>query len=632
MATKYDESSITGFTRDLEKIQAKPTLYIGELGAAGINTIVREPCDNGVDEARAGRNTLVSIFVENDGSYWIQDDGVGIPCKMHKTMKINTLTHVLTNLQSSGKMSGDAYKSAIGTHGVGIKATNALSTKFQVWTYRADAGGWHYTEFANGVEKVKVKKCLAPKLPNKKTAKKGTVVRFVPDVKFFGKAKANVKQIADWAEMTSYMNAGLRIQLSSGGKFKEWLSKGGIREYLDKRLVTLKATPMSKKFVFHNTETLELALEFADVEGSEVEFFTNTIRNVELGVHADDMYRALTDSLKPFKGKLEYTPSDLKEGLVGVLNYKINAPQFDSQTKEKLVDGRVKGKCYTECFAVFSEFFDKNKTLAKDIVTRASELRKKTSEFLKDKKLIKNVKNANSGLASKIAGISANSKVPIDRRELYIVEGDSAGGTAKLARDSTFQATYQIKGKPLNVMEAAKDALNKNKELASLMAGLGLDLSKANPLDNLKFGRIIYLADPDVDGKHIQCLLSSVFWKFTPQLFARQQIYIVKSPEYMAEHKGQIIFGSSKEVLYKKAGTQKIDVRHIKGWAEISAGPMRTIAFQIGTRRLLRLLPPKDKTGAKRFEALMGKDAGFRKTLLGVVSSASVAAAKKAGK
>lgn len=284
MTKKYDESSITGFTRDLEKIQARPTLYIGELGQTGINTIVREPCDNGVDEARAGRNKLISIFADSDGSYWIQDEGVGIPVKVHSKMKISTLTHVLTNLQSSGKMSGDAYKSAIGTHGVGIKATNALSSLMEVWTYRDDAGGWHYTKFEKGIEKVKVKKSKAPKLPNKKTPKKGTIIRFIPDEKFFGKAKADMTAIAAWAEMTSYMNVGLCIRLTHKGKTQEWLSKGGIKEYLDKRLVALKATPMSKKFVFHNTETIEMAIHFADVEGSEMEFFTNTIRNIEFGV------------------------------------------------------------------------------------------------------------------------------------------------------------------------------------------------------------------------------------------------------------------------------------------------------------------------------------------------------------
>lgn len=617
---KYTENEISGFTRDLEKIQAKPQLYIGATDANGIFTILREPSDNAVDEARAGRNSLISISIPGDGSFWIQDSGIGIPVKMHPVMKISTLTHVLTNLQSSGKMKGDAYKSAIGTHGVGIKATNALSKLLEVWTYREDAGGWHYTKFEYGHEKVKVKKCSAPKLPNKTTPKKGTIIRFIPDEKFFGKSKLDVKQVAAWCKMTAYMNAKLKIELNYKGKTKSWFSKDGIKSYLAKRLVDLKATPISPKYVFHNSETLELAMHFADVEGSAMEFFTNTVRNIEEGVHADDMYAALMASLKPFRGKLKFNLSDIKEGLVGVLNYKINAPQFDSQTKEKLVDGRVKGACYKECLDTFEKFFASNKPLAKQLVQRAAALRQKTSEFLKDKKLIKNVKGAIRGLSAKLADVS-NNKTPVADRELYLVEGDSAGGSAKVARHREFQATFSLKGKPLNVMETTKDKVNANKEIAGVFAGIGLDLSKKNPLEHIRFGKIIFLTDPDVDGCHINTLLMTLFWKYLPDLYKDGRIYMVASPEYMTRHKGKIYFASSVKALYKKVGTEKIDIQHIKGWGELDAIDMQPIAFDVGGRKLFKILPPRDKNGVLQFQALMGKKATYRQKLLNVVVS-----------
>jgi DNA gyrase/topoisomerase IV subunit B len=201
---------------------------------------------------------------------------------------------------------------------------------------------------------------------------------------------------------------------------------------------------------------------------------------------------------------------------------------------------------------------------------------------------------------------------------LTLANGCVVHNTAKLARFKDFQATFKLKGKPLNVMEASKDQILKNTELAALFAGIGLELSRKAPLEGLKFGRIIYLADPDVDGKHIHTLLDTVFWKFTPELFKRGQIFSVVSPEYMAKHKGKMLFGSSKESLYKKAGTTKLDVQHIKGWAEIEAPEMREIAFDIGKRKLLRIMPPKDAKGRKEFESLMGKDPTFRKKLLGV--------------
>jgi DNA gyrase subunit B len=617
--TKYTEREITFFKSDLEKIRAKAAMYIGPVDDAGIFTILREAMDNAVDEARAGRNSLVHVLIDPAGAFWVVDAGVGIPVKPHPKAKISTLTHVLTALQSSGKMSGDAYKSAIGTHGVGIKATNALSKSFEVWTYRKDAGGWHHTSFERGVEKTKPKKVTAgPKLPNGTKPKLGTVVRFVPDEQIFAKSKLQKQQLLTWCEMTAFMNAGLRIVVTPPqGKPREWFSKRGILEYLEKRLVELKATALNKKPLIYTSGTLELALSFGDVEGSAMQFFTNTIRNQDEGFHAESFYRALVESLKPFKGKLEYTPTDLREGLVGVLNYKIDAPQFSSQTKEKLVDVRMKEPCYKECLEMLTKYWQANKTLAKDLVSRAAELRKKTADFLKDKKLIKQVKGASRALSAKMADVSG-SKVPFSERELFLVEGDSAGGTAKLARDKSFQATFALRGKPLNVMEATKDKVNGNTEIAGIFAGIGLDLSAADPLAKIRFGKIVYLADPDTDGCHIRTLLHALFWRYLPDLFKQGRIYMVLSPEYLTKYKGKTYFGANKEALYKLCGTEKLDIRHIKGWGEISAEDMQAIAFTKGQRQLLQVNPPEDKKGVARFQALMGKDSNYRKQLLGV--------------
>jgi len=612
----YDESSISGFKRDLDKIRAKPAMYIGPIDGSGIFTILRELLDNAVDEARAGRNDIIRIYIDK-GVFWVSDNGVGIPVKKHATMGISTLTHVLTNIQSSGKMKAGAYTSAIGTHGVGQKATNALSKQFQCWTYRKDAGGWHTTAFAQGKETKKVGKCNAPKLPDGKKPKLGTVISFSPDEKIFGKAKLDVKKLHEWCEITAYMNAKLRIELWDNGKVKSWYSKEGIKSYLEKLMTDLKATSLSKKFVFCNSQSLEMALHFADVEGEEVTFYTNTIKNVDKGVHADSFYKALFDSLKPYKKKNEYTPSDLREGLVGIFNYKVDAPQFSSQTKEKLVDVRVKEPCYQECLEVLTKFWTENKSLAAQVVSRAAELRKRTADFLKDKKLIKNVRAAHKGLAAKLADV-ANSKTPFSEREIYLVEGDSAGGTGKVARDKNFQAVFSLKGKPLNVMEASKDKVNGNKEIAGILAGIGLDLGHKTPLDNIKFGKIIFLADGDVDGKHINCLLMGLFWKYLPDLFRQGMIYMVDAPEYMCKHKGKTYFSKTKKGMYKKVGAEKIDIRHIKGWGELDAVDLQPIAFDLKGRKLLRVLPPKEKKGVLEFQALLGKHSGFRKKLLGI--------------
>ena len=614
---KYDESSVSYFSSDLQKIRAKPAMYIGPVDASGIFTIIREPADNAVDEARAGRNKLIHIYVNKDGSFIVLDQGVGIPVKLHPKAKISTFTHVLTNLQSSGKMSGDAYKAAIGTHGVGLKATNALSSSMEAFTYRKDSGGWHGTSFEGGKERSRVKKCRPPELPDGSRPKLGTVIRFTPDNKIFGKStKLDISQLRLWCEVTAYMNAGLTIKLTNEkGKTNTWFSKKGITEYLQKRISDLKATQIGSKIVEYHSGTIELALAFTDTEGCETQFYTNTIRNVDGGFHADNFFKALKDSLKEYTSKKqEYTVSDLKEGLVGIFNYKVDAPQFSSQTKDKLVDTRISKPCYDESLKLLKDFWAKNKSLAKQIVINAVMIRSKTQDFLKDKKLIRNVNGAKKNLATKLAGISG--KTPIEKRELFLVEGDSAAGTAKRARFKDFQAVYPLRGKPLNVMEAKKEKVNANAELANILAAIGVDLSGKK--HDIGYGKIIFLTDPDVDGRHINCLLLAFFWKYMPYLFKDGRIYVLRSPEYNAWHRGQVYFGMTKESVYKQAGTQKLDIQHIKGWGEIQDVDMQPIAFDPDVRRLYRVLPPKDKQGKINFEALMGNDATYRKSLLGV--------------
>lgn len=615
--SKYTEDSISYFATELEKLRAKPQMYIGPTDDSGIFTILREAMDNAVDEARAKRNKLIHVFL-TDKDFWVVDEGVGIPVKKHPEAKISTLTHVLTALQSSGKMKGDAYQSAIGTHGVGIKATNALSKSFEVWTYRDDAGGWHYTKFEKGVEKSPVAKAKAPKLPSGATPKSGTVIRFTPDEQIFLKSKLKLTQLLTWCEITAYMNAGLTIRLTNAkGQTKEWFSKTGISEYLEKRLTSLKATPLSKKHLSHTSQTLELALSFADVEGCEVEFFTNTIRNVDQGFHAEAFFRALVDSLKSYRGKLEFTPTDLREGLVGVLNYKINAPQFSSQTKEKLVDVRVKEPCYAECLEALNAYWAANKTLAKEVCQRAAELRKKTAEFLKDKKLIKTVKAAKKTLATKLSDVDGSSKIPVSQRELYIVEGDSAGGTATRARYRDRQAIWPIRGKILNVMQAKKDSVVNNAEIAGIFAALGVNLEAKDPLAKINYGRVILMADPDVDGSHINVLLMTLFWTYTPDLIRQGKVFVLSAPEYLTRFKGKTYFGMTKEELYKATGSTSVVCQHIKGWGEVSAEDLQHAGMNPDTRRLWRLQPPSAEEN-KTFHLLMKEDTAYRKKLLGI--------------
>lgn len=619
----YDESSIERFA-GLEGIRKKPTVYVGPMDANGIWTIFREPADNGVDQCLAGRNDTVHlVFDTMPDQYWVLDNGEGIPVgqksfvdERGRKEKMSTL-YVVTGLtHGGGNFSGDTISR--GTHGIGIKATNALSKKFVVWTFRDSK--WWCIEYAHGkiVKDVHVSK--APVLPHGLKLTKGTAVCFVPDAPLFAKGtKMPMPDVVEWCNMTSYLVPGLKVKLTTkDGKTVTRVCKRGPIEFIERRVDELKCTVSGKPFML-STKECDVAIAFSDAEGSENVFgYTNGLRNSGGGEHIKAFHAALAQSLKPYKGKLQYTPTDLKEGLLGLVNYKISAPQFNNQTKDVLLDGRVYAPAYEQMTVALAEFWLKNKTLAKQVVTRASELRRRTSDFLKDKKLIKSVKSAKLGLSAKLEDVS-NKKLPFAQRELYLVEGDSAGGTAKTARHRAFQATLALQGKPLNVMEIAKARVTSNAEIASIFAGIGLDLSAADPVSKIRFGKLIYLTDPDVDGSHINTLLSTLFYKYLPELFEAGRIFILKSPEYMARRNGKVFFGASVKEVHEKCGSSKVDVRHIKGWGELEAEDMQPIAFDIGTRQLIRVLPPRDKKGAARFQALMGKSALYRQKLLGVV-------------
>lgn len=619
----YSEHNIERYA-GLAGIRKKPTVYAGSMDDSGLWTVLREPADNCVDQALAGRNNLVHIVYDaKPNRYWVIDNGEGIPVgkkefedERGRKEKMSTF-YVVTGLtHGGGHFSGDEISR--GTHGIGIKLTNALSTYFKVWTYRD--GSWWAVEYAQGKLVKDVHKTTAPKLPHGLRAAKGTVVCFDPELPLFAKgAKIQQKDVTEWCELTAYLVPGMKVMVTnSKGKTKTYQSKKGVVDFIDKRVEELKCTISGKVFHFSSKEA-DVALAFSNAEGSDLVYsYTNGLRNKDGGEHLRALQDALVKSLLPYKGKLEYTPTDLREGLLGLVNYKIAAPQFNTQTKDKLLDSRVYPVANPQMLKELEQFWLKNKALAKEVCQRAAELRKRTADFLKDKKLIKKVKAAQKGLSAKLADVS-NTKTPISERELYLVEGDSAGGSSKVARYRDFQAVFSLKGKPLNVMETTKDKVNANAEIAGIFAGIGLDLGAADPISKIKFGKIIFLADADVDGRHINTLLLTLFWKYLPDLYKQERIYIVNSPEYMARHKGQLYFGSSKEDVVKQAGTSKLDIRHLKGWGEANPEDLQPMAFNVESRKLFKVLPPKDKQGKLQFEALMGKSPLYRQHLLGVV-------------
>lgn len=619
--SKYSEKNIERFA-GLAGIRKKPTPYIGPTDGNGLWTIWREPADNGVDRALAGANDMVHLVIDsNPNVYWTLDNGDGIPVgtksfedERGRKEKLSTF-YVVTGLTHAGSnFSGDTISR--GTHGLGIKTTNAMSKSFKVWTYRE--GQWWAIEYADGKLVKDVYKCKAPKLPHGLTAKRGTVVRFEPDLSLFAsKSKMNPADVMSWCKLTSYLVPKLTVKLTNSSGKTKTLKTDGPAAYIVEKLEELKVAQTGKSFV-HSSKFLNVAIAFTDAEGSDlVDSYTNGLRNAEGGEHLRALHAALVKSLDPYKGKLQYTPTDLRDGLLGLVNCKLSAPQFNNQPKDKLIDERVFVPANKELLEALTEFWKKNKSMAKDIVKRAAELRNKTNTFLKDKKMVKNVKKAQGALSTKLAAVIGSA--PVERRELFLVEGDSAGGGLKKVRDRSYQAVYPLRGKPLNAMEAAQDKVNNNKEIVGVLAAIGVDLTGKNKKNPIAYGKVILFADPDVDGAHINSLLLGNLWKYQPELFKLGLVYAVKPPLFKVKYKDKIYFGETQKELQKRLGTTKLEFTYIKGWGEVDEADLIPVALDPKQRKLYKILSPSNKAETEEFKLLLGKKPEYRKKMFGVI-------------
>jgi DNA gyrase/topoisomerase IV subunit B len=640
MAKKYDESSIKRYA-GLLGIRKKPTPYIGPPDSDGLWTCWREPADNCVDQVLRGNNNSVHLIEDSQPNrYWVVDTGKGIPTGVQefknehgKAEKHSTL-YVVTGLTHGGA-NFDSDEISRGTHGIGIKATNAMAKLFTVWT--CWKGQWWAIEYKDAAIHKMPYKTKAPKLPHGLKIKQGTVVMFEPDLKLFHKGTSmKASRALEWCKLTSYLVKGMEVKFtSSKGKTKTFKTAGP-QQFLHDQIEELKATQTGKSFVYSDKE-MDIAIGFTDAEGDNLQAYTNGLHNKEGGEHVRALQKSLYDSLLGFKEekstrkttKVKKAPakkkgkskkdgpafriSDLCDGLAGLVNFKIAAPQFSSQVKDKLTDDRVYPIAHKTLLEQLGEFWSKHPGMAKDVITRATMLRSKTADFLKDKKLVKNVNAAKKGMAVKLAGVIGGA--PKHERELFIVEGDSAGGSAKQSRDKTFQAVYPLKGKPLNVMETAQDRINGNAEVVGLLAALGIDMSGKSKDPEPAYGKIILLADADVDGSHINTLILGVLYKFVPSLLREGRVYSVRSPLYKGNKGLDVYFGMTREEVWKNAGS-KVDVTYLKGWGEVNPEDLG-IALDPARRTLIQL-QEADAKGKQAFQQLLGKSPLYRKQLLGV--------------
>lgn len=633
MATKYDSSNIKNLQFP-DSIRAKPGMYIGATDQSGILTITRELADNFVDEALAGRCTAGGVFLAKDGSISVFDNGSGIPAGMTQVTnpadgsvsKVHTIRAVFGILHTSGKFSDEAYATSRGSHGVGSKGTNALSKTFEVWTF--NLGKWWNIRFKKGlvVQDVTPVKSGPIHPMSKKPMTKGTLIRFTPDESIFSSVRMPRADLAEWARMSAYLTPGLRIVLAdeASGKNLDFHFPDGVNQYLEDRIATLQK--QTGEFGFLDGSAFnapanplyDCAIRFTSYDGFGMQAYTNGLLNAEGGNHLSSLLGALKEALEPYVGKKqEFTLFELRDGMVGLINVKLSAPKFDSQTKEKLVDERALAPLRSALLKDFVDFFKKNKKLAAAIVERAAKLRQLKTKFVASKQMLTKLRKITSkGLPSK--GATAPKCKPEDR-ELYLLEGDSAAGGLRFARFEAFQEFLPLKGKPKNVArgkEEKKDDVLMSEEILNIFAMLGFDPKQEDPYSKLRVGKVIIMADSDADGYHIVTLLCALFYRFLPELFSRDRVFVSRVPEYYAQVGGQLLVGDSLDEVQELLRANKLSgtVNHVKGYGEMASNLLRILACDPKSRRLYRVRP----AGGERFELLMGNDTATRKQLLGI--------------
>ncbi len=534
--TKEYQAQSIRVMEGLEAVRKRPAMYIGSTGAQGLHHLVYEVVDNSVDEALAGFCNTIYITLHEDGSCSVEDNGRGIPTDIHPTEKVSAVEVVLTKLHAGGKFDKDTYKFSGGLHGVGISVVNALSSLLQVTVFQK--GKIHYQEYEKGHPKGKLTVIG-------ETDKRGTLVRFKPDPEIFTETTdLSFETLSARLRELSFLNKNLKITITDerSNKENEFYFEGGIVSFVEH--INKKKTPISDEIVYCEKEddkyVLEMALQYNDGYGEQLFSFVNNINTIEGGTHVSGLKGALTkvcnkkaQEFGVLKSGESFSSEDVREGLVCVLSIKVPEPQFEGQTKTKLGNSEVKGIVESWIFAYLDIFFEENPTLARKIVQkseiarRAREAARKARELTRRKTILEGVI-----LPGKLADCSIEDP---SQTELFIVEGDSAGGSAKQGRDRNNQAILPLKGKILNVEKARLDKILSNDEIKALISAIGSGIGDDFDVSKARYHKIILMTDADVDGSHIRTLLLTFFFRYMRPLVDTGYLYIAQPPLYKAK-------------------------------------------------------------------------------------------------
>jgi len=616
MAEKYDASQIK-VLEGLDGVRLRPAMYIGSTGKEGLHHLVYEVVDNSVDEALGGFCKKIEVSINKDGSVSVEDDGRGIPVDPHPIYKVPALQIALTKLHAGGKFDKKSYQISGGLHGVGVSCVNALSKKLIVEVKRE--GKIYSQEYSRGDPKTKLEvigKC--------KDGESGTKVTFWPDEEIFSTTVFDYKVLETRFREIAFLNAGLKINLEDKekGKREEFFSEGGLIEFVK---WMNKSKEVLHKPVYFKRElkegSMEIAIQYNVGYQENIFGFVNTINTAEGGTHIFGFKTALTRVINDYskqKGLLKngdgLTGEDVREGLTAIISIKISNPQFEGQTKTKLGNSEMKGYVDSAVSSALSEFFEENPAVAKKIASKSLESAKARLAAKRAKELVRR-KNAFSlgGLPGKLADCSSKKT---EDTEMYIVEGESAGGSAKQARNKEYQAILPLKGKILNVEKANPSKSLASEEIANLITAVGTGVGEQFDAERIRYGRIIIMTDADVDGDHIKTLLLTFFYRFMPKLIETGKIYVAMPPLYRIRKNKDIYVYTDEELKHETKDMNSPNVTRFKGLGEMSSTQLWETTMDPKTRKIKKIYVEDAIEADRTFSMLMGDDVQARKEFI----------------
>ncbi|MEO8199802.1 MAG: DNA topoisomerase (ATP-hydrolyzing) subunit B [Gemmatimonadota bacterium] len=621
----YDAESIQ-VLKGLEAVRKRPGMYIGSTSENGLHHLVYEVVDNSIDEALAGYCDTIGVIIHKDNSITVSDNGRGIPVDIHPTEKIPGVELALTVLHAGGKFDKSSYKVSGGLHGVGVSVVNALSERLEVLVDRD--GSRHHMAFERGA--------TVAKLSNKGKAKgTGTTVRFKPDPLIFTVLEYDYATLADRLRQLAFLNRGVTITLKDERKEppkeETFFAKGGLIQFVE-WLNRNKKVVHPKPIAFSTTKDdveVDIALQYEDGYNENIFTFVNNINTHEGGTHLTGLKSALTRTINDVAKKRDFlkkegftlSGEDAREGLTCVLHVKVKEPQFEGQTKTKLGNSEVEGIVKQVVNEHLGNFLEEYPPVARAIIEKAVSAARAREAARKARDLVRKKSGLESGvLPGKLADCSIDDPA---LSELYLVEGDSAGGSAKQGRDRNFQAILPLRGKILNVERARIDKILGNEEIRAIITALGTGVKDDLKLEDARYHKIIIMTDADVDGAHIRTLLLTLFFRQMYQLIEAGYIYIAQPPLYRVA-KGKEEFYAYTEVerdsyvkrLGNGEGKGSVNIQRYKGLGEMNPDQLWNTTMDPSKRTILRVTMDLAVDAAKLFEELMGDEVEPRRLFI----------------